>query len=386
MRVLYIISNSTLNPEANTGYARHIRETVKGLKALGHEVMLLKSGNEPLAKKGQTQEPRRFQLIKKLVPKIFWESLKDLRLIHHNNSFKQSVETSIRQFSPEIVYERTSYLTDTISVNKKFKLPWILEVNAPFVEQRIKLSGSSLLQKRAHKYELEKYNAASAIFCVSGVLARYIKNSYTINVDKLVVNHNGVDPEDFKHEHIKKQEKSIIFGFVGSVMRYHGIEELISAFYQVEQKHPNVKLIIVGDGQSLSQLEDEVKRLNLSEKVEFTGGLSHELVSKKMDEMDVYVLPNTAWYCSPIKLFEYGIMGKLVIAPDLPPVQEVMTHKHDGILCIGKDQLIDSMQHAIENYEELLSLGANFKAKVETNYTWASNVNRINEKMKELTS
>jgi hypothetical protein len=44
------------------------------------------------------------------------------------------------------------------------------------------------------------------------------------------------------------------------------------------------------------------------------------------------------------------------------------------------------MQHAIENYEELLSLGANFKAKVETNYTWASNVNRINEKMKELTS
>jgi glycosyltransferase involved in cell wall biosynthesis len=367
--------------QAHTGYGRHIRETVQGLRRLGYTVEVMHAV-EPIdsSAKGTPQGIKSSRL-KSLIPKVLWESIRDIKQLKLNDSFKKRVKEKIHVFRPDFVYERTSYLSDTISVNDD-QIPWFLEVNAPFVEQRVKLSGNSLLLFLAERFEKRKYSKATNVFCVSSVLVSFLNSRYKVPMKKLITNHNGVDESEFDVTLRKEESEGVVFGFVGSIMPYHGVELLLEAFEQVVTSHLSAKLLVVGDGFSLPVLKEWSKEKNLSESIEFTGGVSSTKVAEYLGKMDVCILPNTAWYCSPIKLFEYGVMKKFVIAPDLPPVQEIITQNTDGVLVDGLENLVDAMNAYILDRTKYDMMGASFQEKVLNHFTWAKNVERIDAAIK----
>lgn len=94
--------------------------------------------------------------------------------------------------------------------------------------------------------------------------------------------------------------------------------------------------------------------------------------------MDITVLPNSHWYGSPIKLFEYGAMGKAIIAPDNVPVKDVLIPGDDGLLVKPTvDSLFPAMKHLVESPDQRVRMAEGFQKKVLTRHIWSAMAKKI---------
>lgn len=83
-------------------------------------------------------------------------------------------------------------------------------------------------------------------------------------------------------------ENNLIIGTVGRLSYQKNQNLLLRIFRQVANQHPNAMLWIVGDGEDRSSLEQQVKDLQLSDKVRFFGSRSN--VADFLMAFDVFVL------------------------------------------------------------------------------------------------
>jgi glycosyltransferase involved in cell wall biosynthesis len=138
-------------------------------------------------------------------------------------------------------------------------------------------------------------------------------------------------------------------------------------------------LMLVGDGPHRPSLEAMAQDLGVRPRVLFTGSVPFESVPDYLAAMDIAVMPNSNWYGSPIKLFEYGAMGRAVIAPDTPPVREVMVDEEEGLIVPpGSVEALRAGLHRLAGNPTLREqLGERFRARVLRQYTWSHAADRL---------
>ncbi len=393
MKIIYYSPHPTHDIVSEVGYATHQREVINALKELGHTVIpIIMGGIEPnnLSKAGIPAENNSLKSkIKKLVPKFIWTSLKDLKLMQHDKNAARKLEEAIVKHKPDLVYERSEYLQDAgVSVIRKHNVKYCLEINAPFIEEMKGFEGSSIWHKLAHKKEKNKIQKADKIIVVSTALKEFIIKKYCakeddiiiqpncINISKITINTEKVDEIKLKYDF--KNYK--VIGFVGSILPHHGVDILIDAFNLVLQKDNNIKLLIVGDGSIVDQLKSKIEKLGISNKIIFTGKISHSLVFNYIQCMDICVMAKSNWYGSPIKIFEYAAIGKPVIAPETPAVLDVMEHLKTGYITkMNAHELAEGIHFALNNSELSALWAANFKNKVMAEFTWDKAAQKIIE-------
>jgi glycosyltransferase involved in cell wall biosynthesis len=145
----------------------------------------------------------------------------------------------------------------------------------------------------------------------------------------------------------------------------------------------SVKALVVGDGEILPSLKQKVEDWQLSQHFVFTGNVPHSDVYGYIQAMDITVMPKSNWYGSPVKIFEYGIMGKLVIAPDNGPVKDAMQHEMDGLLVNETvDGLVFQLNRAIQHPSQSAQMAAHFQNKIRNQFTWQHVADRILEAAK----
>jgi glycosyltransferase involved in cell wall biosynthesis len=77
------------------------------------------------------------------------------------------------------------------------------------------------------------------------------------------------------------------------------------------------------------------------------------------------------WYGSPVKLFEFGLMKKPIIAPDTAPVKDVMIHGKDALIVQDNmTDLADAIRELIENTTKANEMAESFYTKVMAEYNW----------------
>lgn len=80
---------------------------------------------------------------------------------------------------------------------------------------------------------------------------------------------------------------------------------------------------------------------------------------------------NSNWYGSPVKIFEYGLMKKAVIAPDVAPVRDVMKNGEDGLLVSNSlEEIGNSIKTLISDKALREKLAESWNKKVLKKYTW----------------
>ena len=113
-----------------------------------------------------------------------------------------------------------------------------------------------------------------------------------------IVINNGIDTEKFKFDQevrtkIRKElniENNFVIGHVGRFSHEKNHKFIIEVFHKVYKQDRNSVLLLVGDGPLKKEIEQKVNRLNLTNKVFFTGTKSN--VSDYYQTMDVFVLPS----------------------------------------------------------------------------------------------
>ena len=389
MKILYYSSHPNLNLASPAGYGTHMREMIKAFTGLGHDVKPVIMGGTRLSSSSLEIKPRNplKRLISSAIPVYFWESAKDYRLNYFDKYAFRTLEKEIQRFQPEVIYERASYLqTSGVRAAVKYKIKHVLEVNAPYSEERVQLQGNSFFASKGVKAEKIQLEASDRIAVVSSALLNHLSSTYNVVGKKFILTPNAINPSSInysvkKAELLKsdlKLEDRIVLGFVGSIFPWHGLDLLIKAFKVIYTSKASVHLLIIGDGETLPLLKKIAHQEGIQEQITFTGNVNHQDVFNYIACMDVCIMATSNWYGSPVKIFEYGAMGKAVIAPDNVPVRDVMEDGVSGLLVEPNvESLINGITKFLENEELRKSCALEFKNQVLQKYTWVNNAKMI---------
>lgn len=127
--------------------------------------------------------------------------------------------------------------------------------------------------------------------------------------DKIRIMNNAIEIERFRFDRQKRQEMrerlglqdAFVLGTVGRMSYQKNQAFLIDTFAKVYERHNNVRLLIVGDGELRQELEQQIERLGLKDHVLLPGWQSR--VEDYLQAMDLFLLPSR-FEGFPISLIE----------------------------------------------------------------------------------
>lgn len=388
MKILYLSLDPRTPMNIPSGGSMHVKSIVNAFRSIGHEVRLYAPGvGVPESMVGKISGGA-FS-IKSMVPKPLWIAARDIYDVYRDRRNLPDIMRVIDKFKPDAIYERNAYLNHSgVLAASKNKVPYFMEINAPTSEERSKLFGAPL-GRYNDKKELERTKIANGVIVVTGVLKKLLVDR-GVPAEKIAVFQNGFDPARFEGARERGAElreslgiKGPVVGFVGSIAAYHGVERLFNAAKSLKNKYPDILFWIVGGGESLAELKNAAASQNVSENVRFEGAVPAEDVSAYMGAFDVAVLPDTAYYCSPIKLFEYGAAGAPVIAPETDAVKEIFGDSELALLTDGKDNLEKIVESLLIDPEKSSKMSKTLKNKVFNEHTWIKTAEGISAFMEK---
>ena len=396
MKILYYSAHPQLNLSSKSGYGTHMREMIKAFRSLGHEVETLIMGGEevqtPTTSPNQVSQSGIKTLIKGLIPSILWSSAKDFKLVKFDQQAKKILQQKVEAYQPDMIYERSAYLqTSGVEIARSYQTPHVMEINSPHLEEIKTFQGGSLYANKAFLAEKLQLESSDILLPVSSALKTKLSEVHEVPLPKFEVIPNAIDLEKLAFstsevDKIKEQyqlDNQLVIGFVGSIFPWHGLDKLINAFSTA--KLESAKLLIVGDGEILSDLKELAKEKGVADSVIFTGKVSHTEVFNHIECMDITVMVDSNWYGSPVKIFEYGGMNKAIIAPDNIPVRDVMEPQKDGLLIKpNATDIIQAIKKLADDPALRIQMAASFYQKVLSQHQWKHNAEKVIQRVEEI--
>ena len=182
--------------------------------------------------------------------------------------------------------------------------------------------------------------------------------------------YNGVERDyNFRRQYAADNEKIILY--VGRLVYEKGIQNLIAAMPKVLNCYHDSKLIIAGKGGMIDELRDEVRRLNIENKVYFTGYLNLTQVTKMYKCADVAVFPSTYEPFGVVAL-EGMLSGTPVVVSDVGGLNEIVQHRENGMKSYAgnPNSIADSILELLFNPGLCAEVSKAAKAKVKAQYNW----------------
>ncbi|HEX9090880.1 MAG TPA: glycosyltransferase [Anaerolineales bacterium] len=119
----------------------------------------------------------------------------------------------------------------------------------------------------------------------------------------------------------------VIYTYLGRLAPEKNLSMFLRAFYGVAMTYDHVRLLFVGDGPDRENLEAQVKHMNLSEKVYFTGMVEYKFVPNYLACSDIFVTPSRTETFG-LSTVEAMASGLPVIGLDKPGTTDIV---EDGI-------------------------------------------------------
>jgi glycosyltransferase involved in cell wall biosynthesis len=271
-----------------------------------------------------------------------------------------------------------------VMLKRRLKLPMLLEVNAPLTEERLRFGGLGL-PRLARWAEDTVWKGADVVLPVTRVLADHLRD-HGVPEGRMVVIANGINEHHFAQAPSSSQAKAalgwddaLVLGFTGFVRDWHGVDRVLQ-WMATPAAPANARLLVVGDGPARADLERLAAALGIQARVRFTGVVPREQVPAYVASFDIALQPAVTPYASPLKLFEYLALGKAIVAPRMPNIEEVLTHGDNAWLFDAADgrsfaQALSTLS-ADAALRQRLALRA--RASIgELGLTWRSNAQRV---------
>jgi glycosyltransferase involved in cell wall biosynthesis len=331
MRILY--HHRTASKD---GQAVHIEEMIDALRSLGHEVRVVAPsiGGQAAQQGAMGGEVGWVHRLKAALPNAVYELLE---LAYSLVAYRKLVQAA-QEFKPDVIYERYNlFLLAGTLLKRKLGIPLLLEVNAPLVDERLKHSGGLSLRALARWAEGTAWRSADHVLPVTQVLARHVQ-AYGVPRQHITVIPNGINRAHFvtapTPQAAKQQlglQGQIVLGFTGFVRDWHGVDRVVR-WLATPQAPANSHLLVVGDGPVRAELEALAVQLGVGQRVTFTGVIDRHRVPEHVAAFDIALQPAVTAYASPLKLMEYLVLAKAVVAPREPNLLEVLTDGQNALL------------------------------------------------------
>jgi len=191
-----------------------------------------------------------------------------------------------------------------------------------------------------------------------------------IDAHKIHVIHSGLDLDKFCFIPEKKwNSRKLIIGTVGRLSPEKGHIYMLKALDYL--RNIDYEYHIVGDGYLRKELEEEVNKRNLRDKVKFFGFVDDVL--EYTNRIDIIVLPsiNDAF---PITILEAFALKKIVVASHVGGIPELVKDKITGYLCPARDSVAlgKAILYIYNNINDMEKIKNNAYNDLKQNYSCAA--------------
>ena len=193
----------------------------------------------------------------------------------------------------------------------------------------------------------------------------------------------GVDIAKFTPRERSHASDQVVFLFAGRLEGRKGVLLLVRAFEQHAKETSNTELRIVGDGPLADRLNEEVGRMDCSQRIVLTGLVSHKEMEEEFARADVFAFPSLR-DTSGAAVLEAMAMELPVICFDHQG-SAIMVSDDCGLKVPARStneaiqNLAQAMNDLSKSRETRKALGKAGRVRVAGEYDWGSKVSRINQ-------
>jgi len=139
--------------------------------------------------------------------------------------------------------------------------------------------------------------------------------------------------------------------WVGTIAELHPVKQLhraIDSIAALTHTIPNVRYIIIGDGQLATSLQQQVRDLGVEKHIFFTGAITE--AARFLSAFDVFVLPSSSEAFGYV-LLEAGLAHVPVVATNVGGIPDIITDEKTGLLVPPLDtpKLTDALKRLLND-------------------------------------
>ncbi len=211
------------------------------------------------------------------------------------------------------------------------------------------------IRKSIKKMSLQR---CDKITCSGKEEIKILKTKFQIPADRISYLLNPMDLQRFQirdrnkiAEKLKERSEFRYVLYVGRLVKNKGLEELLDVFKNLNEKFPDIKLIIIGDGSLYDEILSYIKQNNFEDSIFLKGRLSHDLISYYYNISDVLIMNVLSGSLANV-IIEAIASGLPIVASDIGTYKEFVDEKKGtGVLIKpgNKKELYDGIVNILEN-------------------------------------
>ena len=359
----------------------HIAEMIAALQALGHEIVMVAPAATQKAEFGA--DAGMVAWMKRHLPRVVYELLE----LSYAVLVFFRLRRALRQHRPDCLYERYNlFLPSGVWLKRRYGLPMLLEVNAPLFEERARYDGIAL-QRLARWTQHYTWHGADYVLPVTRVLGDLVAAT-GVPAAQIRVIPNGISPERFAAAPDTESAKQslgltgkLVLGFTGFLRDWHGLDQVIELIAH-DSADTARHLLVVGDGPARTTLEAQARRLGIAERLTITGIIGRDDIARHVAAFDIALQPAVVAYASPLKLFEYLVLGRAIVAPAQPNMLEVLRDGENAVLFDPErpGALAEAIERVSRDPMLRTRIAAGALASItEQGLTWRRNAERVSQ-------
>lgn len=196
------------------------------------------------------------------------------------------------------------------------------------------------------------------------------KISNNFENEKFVVIHNWIDTTPFiDYEYTSDKNEPLLITYIGWLEEFKGTMDLIEALHILNKKKIPFHCQVYGNGSLQNKIEYLISEYQLEQKVKLMGWANKKTKMEVLQSADIYVLPSHR-EGFPNSLLEAMAAGRPVISTNVGAVEDLLSHKKNGILTPPKnpEKLSQEIEFLLKNESVRVSLAKNAKKTVEESF------------------
>lgn len=247
--------------------------------------------------------------------------------------------------------------------------------------EKSNVSPSALAEIPEYQNEMDIFNCADHILCLSRHTAGILREHYHLPAQKITVVYNGLTDNMPQNAGAALRQKYRIpvdipvFLFVGRLDKIKGLEYVLRAFRNVSDKSPGCLLFIAGNGSYDTYLKECE---NMWMNIIFTGLIDKEKLYDFYTVADIGVMPSFHEQCSYVAI-EMMMHGLPIIAGTSTGLKEMVEDGVTGLHIpiieypdkaeIDSSLLAEKMLYLLQNPNERKQMGLNARRRYESVYS-----------------
>lgn len=351
------IFTDTYNP-VTSGVVTSINMVEQEMKKRGHEVYVFTT-----SKSIQPNDNQTLYMLNS-VPLLIAKQYKN-RIA---TFYSREIAKQIKELGLDIVHTQTEFSLGAFGkiISRKYDIPFIHTYHTmweDYVHYLVPFKGRNLKAKHfARTISRGFVRKAECVITPSNKTAKYLKYRCNVRNKPIYIIPTGIDVKPFKRSNFTTEEKNAlkeslgiksnekVILFLGRVAEEKSIDVLMDCMPEIFAKRPDTKFVIVGDGPSKEALEQQAKKLNIQDKVVFTGKVPWTDVPKYYNIGDVFVNASVT-ETQGLTFIEAMASETPVVAKYAPNLSEYIENGKNGLFVDKKKEFPDAILKALDNEE-----------------------------------